>query len=359
MAEAGTRQLRDFLLECEARDYGEATRVKMLHIYNTKGAELRLELAAMLDMRVLVSTTYQLEGDRLEILLAYEKVEALRALGRSITAKADGVLRNVDAVLRALIELKKGVKVEKHFDGHGVFTGTLTKLEKVDSTLYPGQEREAWLIVYPDGHMEHYEPEELRSGRDGPAPAGRGQDGKPVLVIRHLPERSRIYDALKPGFDYLEKRITGTCDSQYSCVAMYELSRVAQAFDPNFASAHVVPSFVDAMIAITPLGVHHLLPKLKQEIPLYLAAAATAPTFDKSDIEAYSENILSWWCTNGGSFPTWSLAARMVFALSPNSASCERVFSLLKSMFSEQQLSVLGDYIRAAIMLKYNKRVVG
>ena len=49
----------------------------------------------------------------------------------------------------------------------------------------------------------------------------------------------------------------------------------------------------------------------------------------------------------------------MVFALSPNSASCERVFSLLNSMFSEQQTSVLGDYIRAAIMLKYNKRVVG
>jgi hypothetical protein len=90
-----------------------------------------------------------------------------------------------------------------------------------------------------------------------------------------------------------------------------------------------------------------------------LAAAATAPTFDKSDIEAYTESILSWWRMNDGSFPTWSLAARMVFALSPNSASCERVFSLLKSMFSEQQLSVLGDYIRAAIMLKYNKRVVG
>ena len=30
IGEAGTRRLRDFLLECEQRDYGDATRKKML-----------------------------------------------------------------------------------------------------------------------------------------------------------------------------------------------------------------------------------------------------------------------------------------------------------------------------------------
>ena len=48
---------------------------------------LRLELAAMLDMTIIVSTTYALEGDRLEILITYERVEALRSLGRAIKAK--------------------------------------------------------------------------------------------------------------------------------------------------------------------------------------------------------------------------------------------------------------------------------
>ena len=62
IGEAGTRRLRDFLLECDNRDYGDATRTKMNRIYNTKGDDLRLELAAMLDMRKLVSTTYELEG---------------------------------------------------------------------------------------------------------------------------------------------------------------------------------------------------------------------------------------------------------------------------------------------------------
>ena len=48
---------------------------------------------------------------------------------------------------------------------------------------------------------------------------------------------------------------------------------------------------------------------------------------------------------NGNKFPAWALAARIVFALSPNSASCERVFALLKRMYSEEQLSSLADAI--------------
>ena len=55
----------------------------------------------------------------------------------------------------------------------------------------------------------------------------------------------------------------------------------------------------------------------------------------------------------------WALAARMVFAISPNSASCERVFSLLKLMFGNEQMSTLADAICAALMLRYNDRMVG
>ena len=39
--------------------------------------------------------------------------------------------------------------------------------------------------------------------------------------------------------------------------------------------------------------------------------------------------------------PKWAYAARIAFALSPNSASCERVFSALKLMFGDQQMSAL------------------
>ena len=46
-------------------------------------------------------------------------------------------------------------------------------------------------------------------------------------------------------------------------------------------------------------------------------------------------------------------------AISPNSASCERVFALLKNLFGEQQVLALADYIQAALMLNYNQRRVG
>ena len=358
IGEAGMPCMRDFLDELDQYGYGDATRTKLRRIYNTQGDRLRLEIAALLDVRDVVRTTYALEGDRLEILLVYERIEALRRLGRSITAGDDCVLPNVDGVLRQLMELKKGVVVEKYFAGHGICKGKLTKKEKVDSTLFPGQERNAWTVKYDaDGHEEDFEEEELRSGKDGPAPANG--DGKPVLVVRHLPERQAICDTLAPGFAYLEARLTGTCNVQYSCVAMYEICRVVRAFDPNFASGNLSPAFVDSMQVITPLAAHGLLSGMKQELPQYLAAAGQAPVFGRSSVADYTEDILKWWRMHSHAFPTWARAARIVFAFSPNSASCERVFSLLKVLFGEQQMSTLADYIRAALMLRYNERRVG
>ena len=71
--------------------------------------------------------------------------------------------------------------------------------------------------------------------------------------LRGQSERNRICDALAPVFDYLESRITGTCEPQYNCADMYEICRVVRAFNPNFADVHVDPAFVDAMAAIKPL----------------------------------------------------------------------------------------------------------
>ena len=67
-----------------------------------------------------------------------------------------------------------------------------------------------------------------------------------------------------------------------------------------------------------------MLDQLKQEAPLYRAAARSAGAFDKSSVADYTEAMLTWWRTNGGSFPAWALAARIVFASSPNSWSTPR-----------------------------------
>ena len=41
------------------------------------------------------------------------------------------------------------------------------------------------------------------------------------------------------------------------------------------------------------------------------------------------------------------------------SAAAERVFSMLKAMFGDQQMETLADIIQTALMLRYNQRTVG
>ena len=64
-------------------------------------------------------------------------------------------------------------------------------------------------------------------------------------------------------------------------------------------------------------------------------------------------------CEGSRSATGGPLAARIVFAVSPNSASCERVFARLKNLFGDEQMSALADYVQAALMLSYNGRLVG
>ncbi|MBO8631058.1 hAT transposon family protein, partial [Staphylococcus aureus] len=39
---------------------------------------------------------------------------------------------------------------------------------------------------------------------------------------------------------------------------------------------------------------------------------------------------MRWWRKNGSQIPAWARAAQIVFAMTPISAGCERVFALLR-----------------------------
>jgi hypothetical protein len=65
---------------------------------------------------------------------------------------------------------------------------------------------------------------------------------------------------------------------------------------------------------------------MKAELPLMLRLAGDA-AFNAADDDLYSDGVLTWWRTHGKAIPAWQVAARIVFALTPNSASCERVFA--------------------------------
>lgn len=204
--------LKPFLHDLAERDYGDATRQKMCAILDdeAKALSLRLQLAAMLDVRSLVATTYELEGDRLEVLLVYDRVERLRALGRSLANhNGQGVLPHVDAVLRSCAKLGVGVEIEKKWEGHGFFRGKVVAVEMIDSTIREGEEATGYKVCYPaDKTFEHLEEEEIR----------------PLVYTLDMEARKQVVAELLPAFNYLESRLLGTCDAQYSCEHMYEVS---------------------------------------------------------------------------------------------------------------------------------------
>ena len=88
---------------------------------------------------------------------------------------------------------------------------------------------------------------------------------------------------------------------------------------------------------------------------LYLAACGGV-VIDYSSMQSFTDSILLFWRRNGHKFPSkWAEAARIMFAMTPNSASAERVFSLLKAMFDDSRSLALSDLVEGSLMLKYNK----
>lgn len=113
---------------------------------------------------------------------------------------------------------------------------------------------------------------------------------------------------------------------------------------------------VNDLAAISPIMEHVSIKDLHAQMPAYLAAARVAEVHSMDDVAEYTEAVLRFWrTTSEASMPAWRLAARILFAFSPNSASCERVFSLLDCMFGEGQKSSLADMLQAALMLRYNR----
>ena len=112
----------------------------------------------------------------------------------------------------------------------------------------------------------------------------------------------------------------------------------------------------DSLAGIPPLAEH--IAVLKQQLPAY-KAKRIGTSFDHDDVDKFTSDILLFWKNYGKEFPAWAEAMKIVGSFTPNSAAAERVFSLLKLMFGNTQMSALMDMIQAALMLRYNKRQVG
>jgi hypothetical protein len=113
-------------------------------------------------------------------------------------------------------------------------------------------------------------------------------------------------------------------------------------------------ALVASLDVIVPFGAKPvLMESLKRDLHLYVAAAAGF-TIDHGDVDDFTSGILSWWKNHASNVGAWGEAAQIAFAMAPNSAGAERVFSMLKTLFGSLQDSALADYIRGSMMLHYN-----
>ena len=336
--------LDQLMQRCGQQGLAPASTAQINTILQSDRHTLKLQLAAMFDMRCLVSTTYELEGDRLEILLVHDKISSLLDRGARLRrGDVDGLLPNIHAVLRADTTLSVGVVIDKVWPGMGTFEGRIDRVSRAQSTIHAdARVVTVYRVTYPaDGTQEELEDEEIR----------------PLVRVRELPEHvGLVGNGLVPAFDYLEQRFAAA--GQYSCVQQMQMYAAVRVFNPSYAaSVQLTGAHVDALAVVTPIGQLCSLAALKAELPAYVAAVAGV-VIPSTDIADFTAQVLAWWRANASQIPAWASAARIVFALSPNSASCERVFSLLESMFGDEQMSSLADYLQAALMLRYNGRSV-
>ncbi|KAL1526815.1 hypothetical protein AB1Y20_015507 [Prymnesium parvum] len=318
-----------------ADEIGDALPKKMNEILKTRAANLELELACNLDLQPILKACYSLEGDGLAVLLAYNKLFSLLQWGDSIGERAD-TLPNVAALLRSKVKIEPGVKVKEYF-------ADVTPPQWFKGEVVSPRREGLITVKYSDGSKIDQEEREVRQWVD----------------VLDWPEWKSMVISAKGAIAYLRNRLHGNLPANqkhYDCSHMFQVLKVVQAFNPSWAARNLTADVVDRMRIVAPLSA--FVTDLHEEIHTYLAAAANA-TIDhteNADDHSFTRDVLNFFRDHGSEFPAWASAARVVFAFTPNSAAAERVFSLLNSMYTKNQIASLADGIQAAIMLKYNKR---
>ena len=126
--------------------------------------------------------------------------------------------------------------------------------------------------------------------------------------------------------------------------------RAAQLFSPRAVKvSRPTAADLERIRDVPFLNTNDLIQSLKDELTTYFVKAAEIN--DAFDIRSDS---MRWWKDVSPDRPSWSSAVQKVVLVHPSSAAAERVFSLLVTMFGDQQHDALEDYLEAALMLRVN-----
>jgi len=83
---------------------------------------------------------------------------------------------------------------------------------------------------------------------------------------------------------------------------------------------------------------------LQRDLPTYIAAA-NGFSIDHGDVGDFTDEILIWWKSHASEVGAWSEAARIAFAMAPNTAGAERAFTWLKTLFGSNLGTSFSGYI--------------
>lgn len=101
-------------------------------------------------------------------------------------------------------------------------------------------------------------------------------------------------------------------------------------------------------ITATTLLLQHELVVLRTEFPKYMTMA------NNVQISLTENNLFSWFVSMKDELPMFYVLACRAAIINPSSAMCERIFSMLDTLFKSNQNGMLADSRCAAVMIRYN-----
>lgn len=146
---------------------------------------------------------------------------------------------------------------------------------------------------------------------------------------------------VKGGLDYINAQLSSNLKPAmevFKCCRLFSLHKVREI-------THTCSTLDESLSCILFYDDDECA-RLKDELPTYLARVA--------DLDREFDPV-EWWKINASTLPHWSMAAQKVILVQPSLAAAERVFSLLKASFGDQQDCSLKDFVESSLMLQYNK----
>ena len=164
-----------------------------------------------------------------------------------------------------------------------------------------------------------------------PALIGTVQELFPLDV----PQQQRWYqyglrECLTPAFQYYLTTSANDATISRSIV----IFRAAQLFNPQFVkTSRLIATDVDQIRAVPFLNTALVVQSLKDELAAYSVKADQL----RDDFDPRVDT-LQWWKNVSPELPGWSSAVQKLILIQPSSAAAEQVFSLLATMFGDQQM---------------------